>query len=61
VWLFGIWGTADLFYAFSTAIGWSCNQVTSVLRFTFRTVIVPLLLVTHVLVFRILLRGDVAK
>jgi len=61
VWLFGIWGTADLLYAFFNGYRVDLQPGHLGAAFYIPTVVVPLLLVTHVLVFRILLRGDVAK
>ena len=61
VWLFGIWGTADLLYAFFNGYRVELQPGHLGSAFYIPTVVVPLLLVTHVLVFRILLRGDVAK
>ena len=56
VWLFNIWGTADLLYAFfnGNQVGLDFGHLGA--AFYIPTVVVPLLLVTHVLVFRILLR-----
>jgi hypothetical protein len=59
VWLFNIWGTADLLYAFyqgRIGVGFEPGQLGA--AYFIPTVVVPLLLVTHGLVFRILLRGD---
>jgi hypothetical protein len=61
VWLFSIWGTADLLYAFFNGYRVELQPGHLGAAFYIPTVVVPLLLVTHVLVFRILLRGDVAK
>jgi hypothetical protein len=61
VWLFGIWGTVDLLYAFFNGYRVELQPGHLGAAFYIPTVVVPLLLVTHVLVFRILLRGDVAK
>jgi hypothetical protein len=61
VWLFGIWGTADLLYAFFNGYRVELQPGHLGAALYIPTVVVPLLLVTHVLVFRILLRGDVAK
>ena len=59
VWLFGIWGTADLLYAFFNGYRVELQPGHLGAAFYIPTVVVPFLLVTHVLVFRILLRGDV--
>jgi len=61
VWLFGIWGTADLLYAFFNGYRVELQPGHLGAAFYIPTVVVPLLLVTHVLVFRILLRGDVVR
>jgi hypothetical protein len=57
-WLFNLWGTFDLFDAFyqAAASGLSPGQFGA--AFFIPTLGVPMLLVTHGLVFRILLRGD---
>jgi hypothetical protein len=56
VWVFNIWGTADLLSAFVKGglAGLEPSQLGA--AFYIPIFIVPLLLVTHVLVFRILLR-----
>ena len=61
VWVFSIWGAADLLYAFVSGglVGLEPGHLGA--AFYIPTVVVPLLLVTHVLVFRILLRGDVER
>jgi hypothetical protein len=60
VWLFNVIGSADLLYAFyngnRTAVG--INPGLQGAAFFIPTVLVPLLLITHGLVFRILLRGN---
>jgi len=61
VWLFGIWGTADLLYAFFNGYRVELQPGHLGAAFYIPTVVVPFLLVTHVLVFRILLRGDVER
>lgn len=60
VWVFNIWGTVDLLYAFyeGNAVGLEPGQLGA--TYFIVTVIVPLLLITHGLVFRLLLPGDVA-
>jgi hypothetical protein len=57
VWVFNIWGTADLIYAFyqGNQSGLLPGQLGA--TFFIPTFIVPLLLVTHGLVFRILLQS----
>ena len=57
-WIFNLWGTFDLFEAFyrANASGLSPGQLGA--TFFIPTFIVPLLLVTHFLAFRILLRAD---
>jgi len=57
-WVFNLWGTADLLYAF-----YQGNQVRLEpgrlgATYFIVTVLVPLLFITHVLVFRLLLQGD---
>src|SRR5262245_14890520 len=56
VWTFNLWGTADLLYAFYQ--GNASGLVPGMLQATYfiPTFIVPLLLITHVLVFLILVR-----
>jgi hypothetical protein len=58
VWAFNLWGTADLLYAFYQ--GNASGLVPGMLQATYfiPTFIVPLLLITHVLVFLILVRRD---
>jgi hypothetical protein len=58
VWVFNVWGTADLLYAFYQ--GNQAGLLPGHLGATFfiPTFIVPLLLITHALVFRILLQRD---
>jgi hypothetical protein len=61
LWLFNLWGTADLLYAYyQGAIGTS--QVPGLLGATYflPTAVVPLLVITHGLVFRMLLLSDSA-
>ena len=57
-WVFNVWGTADLLYAFyqGNRVGLEPGQLGSV--YFVVTVLVPLLLITHGLIFRLLLRGD---
>ena len=59
VWVFNLWGTADLLYAFYQGVigvGLEPGQLGA--AYFIPTVVVPLLLITHGLVFRLLLRGD---
>ena len=58
VWLFNVWGSADLLYAFYQGyqVGLEPGQLGA--GYFIVTVLVPLLLVTHGLVFWLLLRGD---
>jgi hypothetical protein len=59
VWLFNLWGSADLLYAFYQGligVGIEPGQLGA--AYFIPTVVVPLLLITHGLVFRFLLRGD---
>jgi hypothetical protein len=57
-WIFSLWGTADLFNAFYQAnhAGLMAGQLGS--TYFIPTLIVPLLLITHGLGFRILLRRE---
>src|SRR5215472_2407942 len=57
-WIFSLWGTADLFNAFYQAnhAGLTAGQLGS--TFFIPTFIVPLLLITHGVGFRILLRHE---
>jgi hypothetical protein len=56
-WIFNLWGTADLLFAFyqGNQVGMLAGQLGA--AFFIPTFVVPLLLVTHVLMFRILLRA----
>jgi len=58
VWVFNIWGSLDLLNAFyvANATGLWAGQLGA--AFFIPTAIVPLLLITHALVFRILLKHD---
>jgi hypothetical protein len=58
VWVFNIWGSLDLLNAFyqANAAGLQPGQLGA--AYFIPTAFVPLLLVTHGLVFRILLQGD---
>jgi hypothetical protein len=57
-WIFSLWGTADLFNAFYQAnhAGLTAGQLGS--TYFIPTFVVPLLLITHGLGFRILLRHE---
>ena len=57
-WIFNIWGTADLLFAFyqGNEVGLLPGQLGA--AFYIPTFLVPLLLVTHVMIFRILLRRE---
>ncbi len=57
-WIFNLWGTADLLNAFYQAnqAGLTPGQLGA--TYFIPTLIVPLLLITHGLAFRILLRRD---
>ena len=58
VWVFNLWGSADLVYAFykGNQIGLEPGQLGA--AYFIVTVLVPLLLITHGLVFRLLLQPD---
>jgi hypothetical protein len=58
VWVFNLWGSADLLYAFyqGNQVGLEPGQLGS--AYFIVTVLVPLLLITHGLVFRLLLQRD---
>jgi hypothetical protein len=59
VWVFNLWGITDLLYAFyqgMIGVGIKPGQLGA--AFFIPTVAVPLLFVTHILIFRFLLRGD---
>jgi hypothetical protein len=61
VWVFNIWGSLDLLNAFyqANAAGLQPGQLGA--AYFIPTAFVPLLLITHGLVFRILLQGDRAS
>jgi hypothetical protein len=61
-WIFNVVGTADLLYAYyqGNRTGLGLEPGLQGAAFFIPTVLVPLLLVTHVLVFRLLLRADSA-
>ena len=58
VWVFNLWGTADLLYAFyqGNSVGFAPGQLGA--AHFIPTVVVPLLLITHGLMFRLLLQGE---
>jgi hypothetical protein len=60
VWIFNLWGTADLFDAFYQAgrAGLLPGQLGA--TYFFPTLLVPLLLITHGVAFRLLLRKESA-
>jgi hypothetical protein len=58
VWVFNVWGSADLLYAFYQGligIGIKPGQLGA--AYIIPTAVVPLLMITHLLVFRLLLSG----
>ena len=57
VWVFNLWGSADLLYAYYQGrVGVEPGQLGA--AYFIPTVVVPLLLITHGLVFRLLLHAD---
>src|SRR5262249_32105890 len=58
-WVFSVWGCGDLLYAFYQAnrVGLEAGQLGA--AYFIVTVFVPLPLITHGLLFRLLLQGDV--
>jgi hypothetical protein len=61
LWLFNLWGTADLLYAYyQGAIGTSLAPGQLGAAYFLPTAVVPLLLITHGLVFRMLLLPEYA-
>jgi len=60
VWVFNVWGSADLLYAFYRANRLSLDPGQLGAGYFIVTVFVPLLLITHGLLFRLLLSRDVA-
>jgi len=58
VWIFNIWGAADLLFAFYSGPHAQMQPGTLGAAFYLPTAIVPSLLVTHFLVFRLLLRKE---
>jgi hypothetical protein len=62
VWVFNLWGSADLLYAFYQGmIGVRIRPNELGAAYVIPTVIVPMLLITHGLVFRLLLRSGTAN
>jgi hypothetical protein len=61
VWVFNLWGSADLLYAFyqGNSVGLVPGQLGA--AYLIVVVIVPLLFITHGLVFRLLLRNDAGR
>jgi hypothetical protein len=57
VWVFNVWGSADLLHAFYQGIGVGLEPGQLGATYFIPTVVVPLLLITHGLVFLLLLRG----
>jgi hypothetical protein len=55
VWVFNFWGTTDLLYAFYQGIRLDLEPGQQGAAYFIPTVLVPLLLITHGLVFRLLL------
>ena len=62
LWIFNVWGTADLLNAFYQASRISLAGAPGLLgaAYFIPVFVVPLLLVTHVLAFRLLMRKEVA-
>ena len=58
VWVFNLWGTADLLYAFYQGNHVDLRPGQLGATYFIVTALVPLLLITHGLVFRLLLRGS---
>ena len=58
VWIFNLWGTGDLLYAFyqGNRVGLEPGQLGA--AYFIVTILVPLLFITHGLVFRLLLQGE---
>ena len=56
VWVFNLWGSADLLYAFYQGVGPTPGQLGA--AYFIPTVVVPLLLITHGLVFWLLLKRE---
>jgi hypothetical protein len=58
VWVFNVWGTVDLLYAYYNGIMLELEPGLFGAAFYIPTMIVPPLLVTHALIFLILLRTE---
>jgi hypothetical protein len=58
VWVFNIWGSADLLFAFYQGLIGVRLTPGQLATYFIPTVVVPLLLITHGLVFRLLLQRD---
>jgi hypothetical protein len=58
VWIFNLWGTADLIYAFYQGNLTKLTAGQFGATYFIPTVLVPLLLITHGIVFRLLLQRD---
>jgi hypothetical protein len=58
VWLFNVWGTADLLFAFYEGPHVGLQPGNLGAAFYLLTAIVPLLLTTHFLIFRLLMRKE---
>jgi len=58
VWVFNVWSTADLLHAYyrGISLGLDPGQLGAV--YFIATVVVPFLLITHGVVFWLLLQGD---
>jgi hypothetical protein len=62
VWLFNLWGTVDLLHAFYQGLfGAGLSPGSLGAGFFIPTVFVPLLLITHALMFRLLLRPPLSQ
>ena len=61
VWVFNVWGTADLLYAFYEGYRVDLDPGQLGAAYFIVVVLVPLLLITHGLVFRLLLRPDASN
>jgi hypothetical protein len=58
VWLFNVWGAADLLFAFYQGLHAGLQPGTLGAAYYLLTAIVPLLLTTHFLIFRLLTRKE---
>jgi hypothetical protein len=61
VWVFNIWGSADLVYAFYQGGRFGLEPGQLGATYFIPTVVVPLLLITHALMFRLMLQGASAE